>query len=141
MRNLVARDTNGVFDIFVHDRVTGKTQRVSLSSAGRQANAESLAGASFSVSGRYLAFTSLATNLVANDRNDITDVFVRDLHTHRTRLVSLGAHGQGDDASWIGLGAAFTRDGRYLLFASWAANLVPVDTNSVADVFLRRLRG
>jgi hypothetical protein len=49
-------------------------------------------------------------------------------------------HGQGDDASWIGLGAAFTRDGRYLLFASWAANLVPGDTNSVADVFVRDLR-
>jgi hypothetical protein len=49
-------------------------------------------------------------------------------------------HGQGDDASWIGLGNAFTRNGRYLLFASWAANLVPGDTNDVADVFLRDLR-
>ena len=50
-------------------------------------------------------------------------------------------HGQGDDASWIGLGTAFTRDGRHLLFASWAANLVPGDTNGVADVFVRDLRG
>jgi Tol biopolymer transport system component len=140
MGNLVRADTNGVFDIFVHDRVTGKTQRVSVSSTGRQANAESLSGASFTADDRHLAFTSLATNLVANDRNDITDVFVRDLRTHRTRLVSLGMHGQGDDASWVGLGAAFTRDGRYLLFASWAANLVRGDTNLVADVFLRDLR-
>ena len=141
MTNLVQGDTNGVFDIFVHDRATGKTQRVSVSSTGRQSNAESGAGASFSANGRYVAFSSLATNLVADDRNDITDVFVRDLGKHRTQLVSLGMHGQGDDASWVGLGAAFTRDGRHLLFASWAANLVPGDTNGVADVFVRDLRG
>lgn len=141
MTNLVRGDTNGVFDIFVHDRVTGKTQRVSVSSTGRQSNAESFGGESFSADGRYVAFDSLATNLVANDRNDITDVFIRDLRTNRTRLVSLGLHGQGDDASWVGLGNAFTRDGRHLLFASWAANLVPGDTNGVADVFVRDLRG
>lgn len=141
MTNLVQGDTNGVFDIFVHDRATGKTQRVSVSSTGRQSNAESGAGASFSANGRYVAFSSLATNLVADDRNDITDVFVRNLGKHRTQLVSLGMHGQGDDASWVGLGAAFTRDGRHLLFASWAANLVPGDTNGVADVFVRDLRG
>jgi Tol biopolymer transport system component len=140
MRNLVPGDTNGVFDIFVHDRVTGKTQRVSVSSTGRQANAECAPGMSFTADDRYVTFNSLATNLVPNDRNDITDVFIRDLRTNRTRLVSLGMHGQGDDASWIGLGNAFTRDGRHLLFASWAANLVPGDTNGVADVFVRDLR-
>jgi Tol biopolymer transport system component len=139
MRNLVAGDTNNVFDIFVHDLVTRKTQRVSVSSAGRQADAESLGRPSFGLNSRYVAFSSLATNLVANDRNDITDVFIRDLRTHRTRLVSLGVHGQGDDASWVGLGAAFTRDARHLLFASWATNLVGGDTNSVADVFVRDL--
>jgi Tol biopolymer transport system component len=139
MQNLVRGDTNNTFDIFVHDRVTGKTQRVNVSSTGGQANAESGAGASFSADDRYVAFSSLATNLVPNDRNDITDVFIRDLRTNRTQLVSLGMHGQGDDASWIGLGAAFTRDSRQLLFASWAANLVVGDTNSVADVFVRDL--
>ncbi len=139
MTNLVPRDTNRTFDIFVHDLVSGKTQRVNVTSTGGQANAESGAGESFSADGRYVAFSSLATNLVASDRNDITDVFIRDLRTNRTRLVSLGLHGQGDDASWIGLGNAFTRDGRHLLFASWAANLVPGDTNDVADVFLRAL--
>src|SRR5436190_3632608 len=62
MTNLVPGDTNKVFDIFVHDRVTGKTQRVSISTAGHQGNQESLAGASFSADDRFLAFTSLATN-------------------------------------------------------------------------------
>jgi Tol biopolymer transport system component len=141
MVNLVRGDTNDTFDIFVHDRVTGKTQRVNVSSTGGQANAESGSGASFTADDRYVAFSSLATNLVPGDRNDITDVFVRDLRTNRTQLVSLGLHGQGDDASWIGLGAAFTADGRSLLFASWAANLVPGDTNDVADVFVRAWRG
>jgi Tol biopolymer transport system component len=140
MTNLVRGDTNRVFDIFVRDRTTGKTQRVSVSSTGRQANAESGGGESFSADGRYVAFSSLATNLVAHDRNGITDAFIRDLRRHRTQLVSLGMHGQGDDASWVGLGAAFTRDGRYILFASWATNLVPRDTNGVADVFVRDLR-
>src|SRR5262249_50444215 len=107
MTNLVPRDTNKVFDIFVHDRVTGKTQRVSVSSAGRQANQESLAGASFSADDRFLAFTSLATNLVTNDHNEITDVFIRDLRAGKTRIASLGMNGQGDDASFIGPGSAF----------------------------------
>jgi Tol biopolymer transport system component len=135
MTNLVPRDTNKVFDIFVHDRVTGKTQRVSVSSTGHQSDQESLSGASFSADDRFVAFTSLATNLVANDHNDITDVFIHDLRTGKTRLVSLGVNGQGDDASFVGGSSAFTRDGRYLLFSSWAGNLVADDTNGVADVF------
>lgn len=139
MTNLVPGDTNNVFDIFVHDRVTGKTQRVSVSTAGRQSDQESLSGASFSADDRFLAFTSLATNLVPNDHNEITDVFIRDLRAGKTRLASLGASGQGDDSSFVGGGSAFTRNGRYLLFASWAANLVPGDTNGVADVFVRDL--
>jgi Tol biopolymer transport system component len=138
MRDLVRRDTNGVFDIFVHDRVTGKTQRVSVSSAGRQANQESLGGASFSPDGRYVAFTSLATNLVPHDKNGITDVFMRDLRTKRTSLVSLGVNGQGDDASFGGL-LVFTRTAHWLVFSSWAANLVAGDTNGVSDVFVRDL--
>ena len=141
MTNLVPGDTNKVFDIFVHDRVTGKTQRVSVSSSGQQADQESLSGASFSADDRFLAFTSLATNLVANDHNEITDVFIRDLRAGNTRLASLGVNGQGDDASFVGGGSsAFTRNSRYLLFASWAGNLVPGDTNGVADVFVRDLR-
>ena len=140
MTNLVPGDTNKIFDIFVHDRVTGKTQRVSVSSTGNQADQERLSGASFSADDRFLAFTSLATDLVANDQNGITDVFIRDLRAGRTRLVSRGIHGQGDDASLIGGPSAFTRNGRFLLFASWAGNLVAGDTNGVADVFVRDLR-
>ena len=141
--NLVPGDTNRTFDIFVHDRKTGRTTRISVSSGGREANGENLGGLSISADGRYVAFSSLASNLVAGDANDITDVFVRDLRTGRTILASLGASGgQGDNASSVGgsgAGAAFTVDGRYLAFSSWAANLVPGDTNIVPDAFVRDL--
>ena len=135
--NLVRGDTNRTFDIFLHDRKTGRTTRVSVSSGGRQANGENLGAASISADGRYVAFTSLASNLVAHDANDITDVFVRDLRTGRTILASLGeSGGQGDDASAVS-GVAFTADDSSLAFSSWAANLVSGDTNIVPDAFVR----
>jgi Tol biopolymer transport system component len=138
--NLVPGDTNRTFDIFVHDRRTGRTTRVSISSAGRQANGESLGGPSISADGRYLAFTSLATNLVAGDANGITDVFVRDLRAGTTTLASLGTAGQqGGDASAVS-GTAFSKDDHLLAFSSWASNFVLGDTNGTADAFLRDLR-
>ena len=137
MANLVRGDRNRVFDIFVHDRVTGRTQRVSVSSRGAEANAESLGPPSLSPNGRYVAFTSLATNLVPHDRNEITDLFVRDLRTSRTILASLGSAGrQGNDSS-SNAAAAFSADNRYLAFSSWASNLVAGDTNPVSDAFVR----
>ncbi len=140
--NLVAGDTNRTFDIFVHDRTTGKTERVSVSSRGEQANGENLGAASISAGGRYVAYASLASNLVPRDTNDITDVFIRDRRTDRTMLVSLSNSGdQGSDASWPNGAPAFSAGNRYLLFASWAGNLVPGDTNGTADAFVRDLRG
>ena len=68
--NLVPGDTNGVFDIFVHDLKTGTTERMSISSSGKQADAESLGPPVISADGHYVAFGSLATNLVPGDRND-----------------------------------------------------------------------
>jgi Tol biopolymer transport system component len=139
--NLVRGDTNRAFDIFVRDRRSGRTTRVSVGDHGEQANAESLGPASISSDGRYVAFTSLASNLVAGDANEITDVFVRDLRTGRTIVASLGERGQqGDDGSAAG-GIAFTRDDRQLAFSSWAANLVDGDTNAVPDAFVRDFGG
>jgi Tol biopolymer transport system component len=139
--NLVPGDTNRAFDIFLHDCRSSRTTRVSVSSAGAQANAESLGATSISAGGRYVAFTSLASNLVAGDANDITDVFVRDFSTGRTVLTSLGQSGnQGDDASSTG-GIAFSANDRYLAFSSRAANLVSGDTNIVPDAFVRDFGG
>jgi hypothetical protein len=76
--NLVPGDTNGWFDVFVHDRQTGKTRRVSVSTGGAQGNINSF-NAATSADGRFVAFGSYATNLVPGDTNDTYDVFVRTL--------------------------------------------------------------
>ncbi len=137
--NLVHGDTNRTADVFVRDRRTHRTTRVSVSSAGVQANGENLGALGISADGRYVAFTSLASNLVAGDANEITDVFVRDLRAGATTLVSLGDSGnQGGDASAVNP-APFSADDRYLAFSSWASNLVPGDTNDVPDAFVRDL--
>ena len=137
---LVRGDTNRVFDIFVHDRKTRQTRRVSVSNSGRQANAESFGAESISPDGRYVAFGSLASNLVANDANDTTDVFLYDRRTGRVTVGSLSSTGeQADDGSSNALGA-FSADNRYLAFSSWAGNLVDDDTNGGPDAFVRKLR-
>jgi Tol biopolymer transport system component len=140
--NLVPGDTNRTFDIFVHDRKTAKTTRISVSSAGRQANGENVGAPSFSADGRYVAFNSLATNLVPGDdkANDIMDVFVRDLRAGTTTIASLGAAGQhGGDSSAVS-GIAFSSDDQVLAFSSFAPNFVPGDTNGTADAFLREFK-
>ncbi len=139
--NLVSGDTNRTFDIFVHDCRTGRTTRVSVGNDGRQANGENLGAASISADGRYVAFASLASNLVAGDANEITDVFVRDLAAGRTFLASLGDSGQqGNDGS-APAAIAMSADDRYLAFSSAASNLVPGDTNGVPDAFVRDFGG
>src|SRR4029079_1646625 len=86
--NLVPNDTNGVNDVFVRDRLTNTTTRVSIDSSGVEGNGPSTDPA-FSADGRYVAFQSAATNLVPNDTNGKIDVFVRDLQLGVTLRVSL----------------------------------------------------
>jgi Tol biopolymer transport system component len=132
--NLVAGDTNGYSDIFVRDRQAGTTSRVSLDSAGIQGNAGSFAP-TISGNGRYVAFHSLASNLVVGDSNGQGDVFVRDRLTPSTTRASVDNGGsQGNGQS---LGPAINGDGRSVAFSSLASNLVPGDTNALQDVFVR----
>src|SRR5207253_2878782 len=84
--NLVAGDTNGQHDVFIRDRLTGTTERVSLSSTGNQGDGWS-SGPSLSADGRFVAFTSGATNLVPGDTNGASDVFVHDRQTGITERV------------------------------------------------------
>ena len=132
--NLVSGDTNGVGDIFVRDRVTGTTERVSVSSSGGEANAAS-GTVSISADGRYVAFESGANNLVPGDTNGYADVFVRDRLSGTTERVSVSTGGtQGNYHCfnpWI------SADGRYVAFESEASNLVPGDTNGRTDIFVR----
>jgi Tol biopolymer transport system component len=138
--NLVAGDTNGVRDVFVHDQVTGVTTRISVASGGTQANGESGASGvpyvttAISADGRYVAFQSLASNLVAGDTNGVQDVFVHDRVTGDTTRVSVDSSGtQATGVSWS---SAISADGRYVAFYSPASNLVAGDTNGMSDVFV-----
>src|SRR5207247_5673063 len=90
--NLVAGDTNGTNDVFVHDRQTGITERVSVASDGTQGNKASSYPA-LSADGRFVAFDSDATNLVAGGTNVTTDVSVRDRQTATTERVSVASGG------------------------------------------------
>jgi Tol biopolymer transport system component len=132
--NLVAGDTFGVADIFVRDLRTGVTRRVSVGAGGAQANGRSNQPR-ISGDGRYVAFASDATNLVAGDTNHQPDVFVRDLRTGTTRLVSVGVHGAGADGD--NAAPSISATGRYIAFISGASNLVHGDTDGTSDIFVR----
>jgi Tol biopolymer transport system component len=146
--NLVPGDTNGVPDVFVHDLLTGTTERVSVDSAGGEANGQSVGpgirggsafGARISGDGRLVAFDSIATNLVADDTNtcgpfytdiagECPDVFVHDRLTGETVRVSVDSAGaQANDAS---TDPDISADGSTTAFFSAASNLVAGDTNT-----------
>jgi hypothetical protein len=134
--NLVAGDWNFQADIFVHDRSTGITERVSVDSSGAEGNGNSN-HADVSADGRFVAFESESTNLVAGDSNGVIDVFVHDRMTGITERVSVdssGAEGNGPSGTFGGL--AISADGRIVAFESNASNLVAGDTNGVSDVFV-----
>jgi Tol biopolymer transport system component len=132
--NLVAGDTNGTAEVFVRDRVAQLTRRVSVGPGGQQANSGSFDPA-ISADGRFVAFPSSATNLVAGDTNDTFDVFVRDREAQLTRRVSVGAAGQ--QANSYSFDPAISAHGRFVAFVSVASNLVAGDTNNTHDVFVR----
>jgi len=131
--NLVPGDTNGVLDIFVHDCLGGTTERASVDSSGLEADRNSTS-AKISADGRYVAFDSIATNLVAGDTNGFGDVFVHDRLSGRTERVSVSSLGtQGNYNSEI---PSLSADGRLVAFGSWASTLVLGDTNGVPDLFV-----
>lgn len=119
--NLVSGDTNGYTDVFFRDRAAGTTIRVSVSSSGAQGNDDSY-GPQISYDGRYVVFSSNATNLVSGDTNAATDVFRYDAQTGTTDLVSKNFAGAfGDRASYY---PDVSAEGRFITFTSHASNLV-----------------
>ncbi len=132
--NLVKGDTDDQVDIIVHDRVTGETTRVSVDSDGNQANDHSYGGTSISADGRFVAFGSLASNLVAEDNNNSWDIFAHDRLTGETTLVSVDF--TGTEAAGGSEGPLISADGRFVTFNSHAPNLVNGDTNGRIDTFV-----
>jgi Tol biopolymer transport system component len=131
--NLVTGDTNGTYDIFVRDRKAGTTTRVSVGADGKEGDGPSLHGV-VSGNGRYVAFQSRATNLVANDSNGAEDVFVHDRQTGTTTRISTDS--QGRQVNGGSHRPAISHDGRVVAFSSEAADMVPEDTNGSEDVFV-----
>jgi len=144
--DLVGSDTNGKFDIFVHDRDEDEdgiydeagpgevsTVRVSVASGGGEANGDSNSP-SISADGSYVAFDSDATDLVGSDTNGKFDIFVHDLQTGTTTRVSVASG--GGEANGHSYSPSISGDGRYVAFYSEADNLVVNDLNVSADVFV-----
>ena len=134
--NLVPGDTNNELDIFVHDRTTGRTTRVSVSSSGEQANKNSNFPA-ITPDGRYIAFASYASNLVPGDTKEQEDVFVHDQHTGTTTRASVSSTGR--EGNGFSSSPQISADGRYVVFLSGSTNLVRNDTNGSWDIFLHDL--
>ena len=127
--NLVEGDTNEKMDIFVFDRAQGKLDCLTRGGDGHSFNPV------VSANGRFVAFVSQATNLVAGDLNGHEDVFMHDRRTGQTwraSIDSLGREAEGRSGS-----PALSADGRFLAFESAAENLVPDDTNASRDIFVR----
>lgn len=121
--DLVAGDTNGLSDVFVHDRTTGTTTRVSLADDGSQITTSGSLLDGISSDGRYVCFETAA------------DVWVRDRTAGTTSPVGLSSSGaRANSGTFSG---SMSADGRYVAFTSTATNLVPGDTNAQIDIFVR----
>lgn len=139
--DLIPNAPRSVTNVYVLDLTTRRIQLVSVSSQGIAGDRPYSTNDSLSISadGRYIAFASDATNLVSNDRNGETDVFVRDTLTGRTILISVASNGQQLAANTrdLLLRPAIAANGRFVAFQSSASNLVPNDTNTSDDIFVR----
>ncbi|GJM45433.1 MAG: hypothetical protein DHS20C21_22750 [Gemmatimonadota bacterium] len=131
--NLVVDDTNGFRDVFIHDRMTGTTERLSVDSLGAEGNEESQ-DVFVSADGLIVTFESAADNLVADDFNGVTDCFVRDRTTGTTTRISVDS--QGNEGNGTSDDPTISADGQFVAFESDADDLVPNDTNTRVDCFV-----
>ena len=130
---LSSDDSNKKTDVYLHDRESGETTRISIGPGGVEGNNGSFSP-SLSADGRYIAYWSNASNLVSGDTNKTGDVFVFDRNDGSTMRVSVSDDMvQGDGMS---SDPSISPDGRYVAFWSGATNLVPDDTNGKRDIFL-----
>ena len=139
--NLSADDGDAIGDVYVRDMQANTTTLVSRASgaSGAKGNGVSFPG-SLSADGRFVAFTSSATNLSSDDGDTTSDVFVRDLQTNTTTLVSRAGGADGAKGNGYSTGAKLSRDGRFMAFSSEASNLSPDDGDSSTDAFVRDLQ-
>jgi hypothetical protein len=139
--DLVANDNNGLMDVFVRDVQFKRTRLVSVNDAGTNSANKASDVPIISADGHAVVFHSAASDLVSNDSNGVNDVFVRNLVTNKTILVSVNSAGtaSGNDDSYISSSGIISADGNIVAFRSRASNLVGNDTNGTVDVFTRNL--
>jgi hypothetical protein len=137
--NIVPDGSNGRKDIFYRDLQTGVTTLISLNVSGTGGGNGDSQSPAISADGRYVAFESSADNLVANDTNASSDVFIRDMQTGITTLVSINSTGTGS-GNHSSFSPTISANGRVVAFASAASNLSSIDTNNKLDVFARDLQ-
>ncbi|HVF12274.1 MAG TPA: hypothetical protein VNA87_04235, partial [Actinomycetota bacterium] len=135
-RGVVPTDTNGLHDVFLRDLISGDLRHVSVGMGDLSANGGS-ASPSLSWDGRYVAFGSSASNLIANDLNLAIDVFVRDMELDLTRRASVSS--QASESNGLSMFPSISLDGWQVAFQSDASNLVDGDTNALTDIFVRSL--
>ena len=134
----VLEDSGGYNDIFLKDLETNVTQRINLAYNGYQANSNSY-NPQISNNGRYVVFESYADNLVPDDNNNRTDIFIRDLFGGTIERISLTA--DNTETNRDSYNPSVSADGRYVVFESDSNNFVAGDTNGYhgTDVFIRDL--
>lgn len=137
--NLIASDTNGRDDVYLKDVINGAVVRVSVDSLGAETIGGKSTSPSINADGTVIAFASKATNLTVGytDPNDDYDVFVRDIVAGTTTRVSVDS--AGNPGNGVSGQPKISKDGRFVVFASLATNLVPKDTNNKADIFIHDL--
>jgi Tol biopolymer transport system component len=135
--SLVPEDDNDDLDVYIRNRVGGEITLVSVAGDGSAGNADSISP-SVDGDGRHVAFLSTASNLVSGDTNGHDDLFVRDLVQGTTVRASVSTTGGDANAPTL-IRPAMSADGKHVVFASHAWNLVPGDTNERVDVFVRHL--
>ncbi len=132
--NLAPGDYNGTSDIFVYDREANETTLVSKNGYGQSASGASR-NPCLSPDGRYVSFESGASDLVADDTNSFTDIFLHDRETGETVRVSVST--EGVESNGTSSAPCVNATGRFVVFDSIARNLVPNDLTEMWDIFLR----
>ncbi|MDH6709460.1 Tol biopolymer transport system component [Kitasatospora sp. MAA19] len=133
--NLVPGDTNGVDDLFVRDLWTKRTERVSVADDGSQLNAAT-SDAAISGDGRYVAFSTTATNVVPGQPNHPSDIFVRDRWTGHTELITAGGGSTDDETIRNAYSPTLSWDGRYVAYSSDRTDLAPGGRRGKFNIFV-----
>ncbi len=131
-------DTNSRQDVYIRDFLNGTTERVSVKDTSGEGDERSVGyGGNISSDGRYVAFSSEATNLIPNDSNTHFDVFARDRTDSKTTRESVGHYWEQGTGDYPANTAVISADGRYIVFDSESSEFVIGDSNGDWDIFIR----